>query len=101
MQAARMTTMVGLQQVFCGADPAVLCAMPRRGSFVHHLCGTGGQCPERLLEIMTGEEERCDTYIRSLKRLKWQHMEVRGEQFEDVPDGDSIDQLRRLHWGEE
>jgi hypothetical protein len=68
---------------------------------VHHLYGTGSQGPERLLEITTGEEERCDTYIRSLKRLKWQHMEVRGEQLEDVPDGGSIDQLRRLHWGEE
>jgi hypothetical protein len=64
--------------------------------------GWGG--PERLLEITTGEEERCDTYIWSLKRLKgcsiWR-CGVSSSRMLLIPDGGSIDQLRRLHWGEE
>uniref|UniRef100_A0A7S1HIF5 RWD domain-containing protein n=1 Tax=Hemiselmis andersenii TaxID=464988 RepID=A0A7S1HIF5_HEMAN len=49
--------------------------------------------------IVEGEEARVDAYVRALKRLKWQHMEVRGEEIEEVPEGSSVDLLRRLHWG--
>ena len=37
--------------------------------------------------------------VRSLQRLRWQQMVVRGEQVEECPDGMRVDDMRRLHHG--
>jgi hypothetical protein len=38
-------------------------------------------------------------YVRCLQRLKWQQMLVRGEEREELLEGESVDSRRRLHMG--
>lgn len=48
--------------------------------------------------IIEGEEKDCDRFIDDIKMMRWQHLEVRGEEFE--PDlcsqADELDQLRKF-----
>ena len=37
--------------------------------------------------------------MRCLQRLKWQQMLVRGEEREELLEGESVDSRRRLHMG--
>eukprot|EP01041_Mallomonas_annulata_P009403 gene9403-19509_t len=46
--------------------------------------------------IIEGSHENVLEFIRRIQRLRWQHMVVRGEQTEDIPEGVSFTEFRRL-----
>jgi acylphosphatase len=51
--------------------------------------------------VVEGEDCNVQEYVRSLQRLRWQHMVVRGEELLEVEEGKGIDDYRALHSGEE
>ena len=46
--------------------------------------------------IVEGEEEQCQAYVRMLTSLRWKFIVVRGEEIFAIPDGKTVEDLRRF-----
>ncbi|KAL2609849.1 hypothetical protein R1flu_028422 [Riccia fluitans] len=58
----------------------------------------GGYCKPGFpgVLIFEGESKNAAEYVRRIKRLKWQHLQVRGQEEESVPLGEDLDLRRRF-----
>eukprot|EP00960_Hanusia_phi_P052571 761537-Hanusia_phi.AAC.2 len=91
-------------------------ALGRRLIYFHHIINpTKRQCVQEWavqlklggyskigwpgIVVVEGPEECCQEYVRCLQRLRWKQIVVRGEEIEPCPNGMSIDQMRKMHYG--
>ncbi|KAL3678670.1 hypothetical protein R1sor_021626 [Riccia sorocarpa] len=61
----------------------------------------GGYCKPGFpgVLIFEGEAKNAAEYLRRIKRLKWQHLQVRGQEEESVASGEDLDSHRRFPLG--
>lgn len=46
--------------------------------------------------VVEGEEASCEGFVQELRRWRWKHLAVRGEERTQLPEGKTLDQERRL-----
>lgn len=47
--------------------------------------------------VVEGEESDADEFVRRIKALQWQALQVRCEESEEVPEGQDVKKAMRLH----
>ncbi|BBN20093.1 hypothetical protein MPTK1_8g16380 [Marchantia polymorpha subsp. ruderalis] len=61
----------------------------------------GGYCKPGFpgVLIFEGDAENVAEYVRRIKRLRWQHLQIRGQEVEALTEGQDLDSCRRFPLG--